>query len=535
MSDHQRIQSYTKAIQKLIHTALPDEAGTAEEGSPDEAAEELIRIGKENHDAYLCGTGYYCKALSVFQDSSRTDQAFAFLYAAMQASEEAEDYDTLSNTFIVFSILSTMHANYPLAVSYLLQAEEAAAKSSDPYWYSGMAKANLAMVYHRVKESQMALNTILEAEKMLKKNPDHWRYDTNLVAAYVAEGHWRLDLNDIEGAEKSLAETDSFHDSREWNWMLDIERNCLAIHLASKKKDEETVMKLTDEVIGVLQKASGIADIFEDIEGLMTLMLRMDKQRECEELIALYRKQYAGIPATERMNFYDLEIRFYEKTGRKEQMLETAYAYALAEREKKEDMNRAARHSIAIAVERNEILKEKEELKKKAETDSLTGLPNRYSLNRKANDFYQMCWAQKKNFAVEILDVDFFKQYNDTCGHQAGDRCLRAIADALRTEMRGKENIHAARYGGNEFAVLFAGWSRDELNRFAGGLSQRVGEIEIACPGKQALQGKVTISQGIFCGIPEEKEMIWNYLNGADQALYEVKRNGRGSWYLKEK
>lgn len=121
-----------------------------------------------------------------------------------------------------------------------------------------------------------------------------------------------------------------------------------------------------------------------------------------------------------------------------------------------------------------------------------------------------------------MIDVDHFKEYNDRCGHAAGDECLRRIADAVRTLVGDAGDI-AARFGGEEFLVLLPGRGPREAMRAAEGLRARVAALPVGDGESTRLSasiGVVTVSHG---NVPDLDSLIAL----ADDAMYRAKRGGR--------
>jgi diguanylate cyclase (GGDEF)-like protein len=172
----------------------------------------------------------------------------------------------------------------------------------------------------------------------------------------------------------------------------------------------------------------------------------------------------------------------------------------------------ASMHS-ALALRNARLLGENERL---ATRDSLTGLANR----RLFDESLQREVARSQRLATPlsllVLDVDHFKQVNDTYGHQTGDAVLREVADALVANTKNYDV--AARYGGDEFVVLLPGCSRDDAMRVAervrNGIARAVGEAP------------VTISAGVAT-VPDNANDAERLMAAADAALYEAKRTGR--------
>lgn len=156
--------------------------------------------------------------------------------------------------------------------------------------------------------------------------------------------------------------------------------------------------------------------------------------------------------------------------------------------------------------------------------DPLTGIANRRKL---LQDIQSVEKDEEHNLkGIAIADIDFFKKYNDTYGHQKGDQCLKTIADCfLRFENTGK--IQFYRYGGEEFAILFLNCSPEESVALSTEIKEAIDNLNIDHKGSE--KGNVTISIGIAT-LNEDIFQKWEYLLlCADKALYNAKTSGRNS------
>lgn len=158
-------------------------------------------------------------------------------------------------------------------------------------------------------------------------------------------------------------------------------------------------------------------------------------------------------------------------------------------------------------------------------TDPLTNLPNRRALNEQLARRQEDYRKHGTPFSLLMLDVDHFKQVNDTFGHPAGDEVLVGMGNALRGALRKHDFV--ARFGGEEFAVIFTHTSLDEAQRAAAkacaGLSDLAGEFEY-------LDRPVTASGGLASIHPSEE--VESLIRRADDAMYMAKQNGRNRIYL---
>lgn len=159
-------------------------------------------------------------------------------------------------------------------------------------------------------------------------------------------------------------------------------------------------------------------------------------------------------------------------------------------------------------------------------TDSLTGLANRRRFDEVISSEWQRAMRLKIPLAIAMLDVDEFKAYNDSFGHQAGDECLRRIAAVLRDCVQRSGDL-IARYGGEEFILVLPGINRSEAGLLADSIRRAV-EAEKLEHTSSSIAGVITVSIGVAAEIPHYEVSTINELLGkADNALYAAKRKGR--------
>lgn len=172
-----------------------------------------------------------------------------------------------------------------------------------------------------------------------------------------------------------------------------------------------------------------------------------------------------------------------------------------------------------IASQNKEIMQKSEALDYLANHDTLTGLWNRRFLEICLEGW--VCQEDAGTFAVMMIDVDYFKQYNDTYGHQQGDECLQRISSAIRL-VAGKATVF--RYGGEEFLCMIPKAEEGEIRRLGKEVCQCVERLAIpaADPGRN-----VTVSAGWASGEMKSRESFEWLLEQADLALYRAKENGR--------
>jgi len=160
--------------------------------------------------------------------------------------------------------------------------------------------------------------------------------------------------------------------------------------------------------------------------------------------------------------------------------------------------------------------------RKRAITDPLTGLYNRFALIDKLNAAVgEMDEGERPSLIM--LDIDHFKAINDTHGHLIGDRVIRFVAQVLQKNTKGKDT--AARYGGEEFTVLLPGTPSVGAKSVAEVIRKAVANAQLVRADNKQPLGKITISAGI--ATYQDEEDVMEFINRADQALYRSKNEGR--------
>ena len=160
-----------------------------------------------------------------------------------------------------------------------------------------------------------------------------------------------------------------------------------------------------------------------------------------------------------------------------------------------------------------------------AQHDPLTGLKNRRVFDENLEHLWKNAVAEMRSMAVLLIDVDHFKAYNDLHGHQAGDRALRRVAQALLALVVGPHDV-IGRYGGEEFAVILYDVDGETAETLAQRMRRAVSELPLEDDGHTGGRS-VTISIGVAAVEPSRERRSRGALQLADQALYEAKVRGR--------
>lgn len=169
--------------------------------------------------------------------------------------------------------------------------------------------------------------------------------------------------------------------------------------------------------------------------------------------------------------------------------------------------------------------KSEAELRRLASLDGLTQIANR----RRFDEYLNVEWKRLKReiapLSLIMLDVDFFKLYNDTYGHLAGDDCLRQVAGTIKTVVQRSTDL-AARYGGEEFAIVLPNTDTSDSVYIAEKIRRSVHNLAIP-HARSKVADRVTVSLGVACMVPKKEFLPQDIINAADRAMYQAKKEGR--------
>ena len=177
----------------------------------------------------------------------------------------------------------------------------------------------------------------------------------------------------------------------------------------------------------------------------------------------------------------------------------------------------------ASSMEVNQLKEDLEDMRHEAMTDGLTGIPNRKLFDTELRRAAMEAMETGTELCLLMLDIDHFKKFNDTHGHQVGDQVLKLMAATISSCIKGQDT--AARYGGEEFSIILPSTALKDAGVVAEEIRQRVGNKKVMNKMTGESLGKITISIG--AGKFEYGEPLSQLINRADAALYTAKRLGR--------
>lgn len=186
---------------------------------------------------------------------------------------------------------------------------------------------------------------------------------------------------------------------------------------------------------------------------------------------------------------------------------------------------RVAARTVDLQHANEALLIANQKLEVYSQTDGLLRIANRNYFDARLNDEWNRAIREQSPIGLLMIDVDFFKNYNDQYGHLAGDACLQAVAKAAACKMVRAVDL-LARYGGEEFVVILPNTATQGAHKVALSICEAVAELNIP-HAASTVADHVTVSIGATSTLPDRQSTANQAVAAADQALYSAKQQGR--------
>ncbi|MDH3391347.1 MAG: diguanylate cyclase [Desulfobulbaceae bacterium] len=259
--------------------------------------------------------------------------------------------------------------------------------------------------------------------------------------------------------------------------------------------------------------------VMPDIDGLMMVRyFRVNKDTAQIPIILLSTKDEASLKSKAfSLGANDYMVKLPDKI---EMIARVRYhSQAYINQLQKDEAFRALEESKAKLAEANRTLQ------KISSLDGLTGIANRRSFDETLNKEWNRAMRSEKSIGLLMLDIDFFKLYNDHYGHQGGDDCLKKIAKGLDSTLH-RESDFLARYGGEEFSAILPDTDLNGAFKVAEQMRLAIKDLRIE-HAKSKVSDIVSVSIGVSAIIPLQGTDPKILIRAADQALYKAKEDGR--------
>lgn len=497
----------------------------------DEAMAILKQVAEADpEDNSLMSYAYYYMA-EVSAVFSRNEEAEKYAKICLKYCEKIEKNAYYLAAVCLLGTIACGRSDEPMAAEYLYTAlEDTETMKKRELGSKYCVFFYLGDLYASIESYEAAKEYYEEARREFISYYGEGRHPESYASIPYGIANCNLGLKNLEELNKNIQELDALNTDDKlcsYRHILIFLRG-YSYFLAGKKAEAVEQMcnyldTLTDEtstadMYGVLKyifevfEAEGNNDRMLQVIGILEQKVSEEQEKNNLLLLELAR----------------MKIKYYEALSDKDMLLQSYREYYKAQQEYYGNSLAQRRANLELRKKMFEEIKIKRgELKEsveKSRTDQLTGTANRMGLESYSQNLVKKHFKEKTSIGALILDIDRYKQYNDSLGHLAGDDCLEKLGK-LFNEIKG--DVFCCRYGGDEFLFVLEGKNEDEAFAFAEKVSESVRGLNIPHPANQG--GIVTISQGLYVSVPEDEFGDFkDYIYLADQALYNCKKANRG-------
>lgn len=473
----------------------------------------------------------YLKDGRLEYERGNTDDSITLTEKAKNTFETIGDKEGCASSLNMLAVLLGATGNGSMAIDQLFQCIEIAQKYGYPI-YEMMGYVNIGCEYQVIGAHEKALVYFNLAEEVIRKY--HLDQDPNqkerVLGAYINMQDSYMSLKQYDMVEKFLILErpliEYMPDEERIRFDYDVMES--RVNWVLGKKD--LVYEKLDYLIKSATEYTAIGNYVQNFTELCQLLIDMQEYDKWKQVIEIMERY------STKANVLDLKLFVNEMWRKWYQTMDDMPSYTKKcmeltdlynEKIEKDRYDKEAAYDVRVALENNE--RERKQAKKKSDTDQLTGVFNRYKLGE---DLAGFCKKDLQRLCVGILDIDCFKEKNDTYGHLSGDDCLKDIASIIQ-DVVSKHFGKVYRYCGDEFLVVILNHENEAIKEIADQIRQKL--MEKAIPNENSRAGvHVTLSQGYKNGKLSENKDFRTFFDEADKILYRVKRGGRDNYIVEE-
>ncbi|MCR5266915.1 MAG: GGDEF domain-containing protein [Lachnospiraceae bacterium] len=511
-------------VEKVVETYADDPKKQAAE------LKRLVKDGQKAGDPLLTGAAHCCLAeLCHFEDDDRG--AFSNALRAVTVLKDTGAYELLARAYISLGLVYTNQDNPQMA----MEIDETAYRIVKKHRISGQVKIKvlnaLSANYTMLGDFQKSIRLLTECLELIKESPKEdligrAKVTLNLAAYYEDGGN----------AEKSLEILLTMAP-----WIDSVGFQALIcdyyLRIASSYymlNDTKQGNRFSDKAFDLIPEDSCPAPVYDDLKTLLKYLLERKDKRRSERIIqAVTRFAESSSGTVQQIFTYRIMADYHRVFGNAAQAVACYEKLMKLLDAQKEEMRESQRKQMQrLKAADSEIRKLNREIQKNEEMVSqepLTKLLNRLGLLRVSTEFIESAAKAEKKVGAIFIDIDFFKECNDTYGHARGDEIIREVANACR--MEETKNVRFSRYGGDEFFGITRGLTDENVCNIARRIAETIRSADIPHVNNPN-GGRVTLSIGVVnMAVNARMNTILDIANNADKALYYAKSAGKNTIY----
>ena len=497
-----------------------------------DTCQKILEYAADTGSQKLTGLGLYYLAECYWQ-KGEYENTMQCLTEGVGCLENARMYELLAKAHNMMGAVSDRKNNRMLALSSYYNSLKYAEKYHF-YYIQGMAESNIAYTLVRMRLRQEAIQHYRIAIACYDKSEKTYQLNYNRINCMIECGCCHMYLGEMEEALQLWNEIEKILREAPESYYSKITLEMYRIPCELLKGHEEEALKLASDLLEQLSDRDVFEEIMDELVILAGILAILPDGKYLEELIRIIDEKHIEEHYNIFLDLYPFKSELLQKKGLTWEYIDYTRQY-FDIYEKYQQENREALINVIelqnrlknVTLDWTNMKASNRELESLAMHDELTGLANRTFLHEYLTSSFEHAYEEHELMGVELMDIDFFKEYNDHYGHLAGDQCLKAIAGVLRKQqVPGK--IFCARYGGDEFMILYTGMTVEKIRRVAEDILREVRKLKLPHECSNC-SNYVSVSQGVFVRIPVGNSKEWDFTSRADDLLYKTKSCGRNS------
>lgn len=495
----------------------------------EEDVEQAFRHITEQADRGLYGKCCYYKAY-YYMKRGNSEDSFFYLNEGIRCMVGTEEEIHVSRCYNMLAIIAYSRNNLLLAAEHYNKALDYAAKYQDSNM-SNIVGMNLADLYYRLGDYDKAFWWYRESTKPFENGEDDTLNGADNYMTILAGYGFSLAMTGrLKEAEEVCGKLEKMREGKYASRFPVLFAYTFFALLYYREERQEYASACLNVAVQEVFENVNILQNIDCILNLLELLVIM-KQYGYLGSILDYLEPLADREGNQGLllQLLEYQLRYCGSELSEEQYVEKADHFFAIKKEYEDWQNSVVLHMMEMRKQLLKIEADQEELKKKnirlryqAEHDELSGLYNKGKLNRYAEEVFDVAMKNRLSLGVLFVDIDEFKQMNDRYGHRAGDACVQAVAECIRSCM---PEDFAARYGGDEFVVITLNRGEEYVRECGEKLVQAVKNTPLT---EEIGAGVLSVTVGAACAVPTGKNKIWDFMSAADNTLYEQKKEKRG-------
>lgn len=519
-----------KGLPQTVQNFIEETIQNRENGKfPDnETCQKVMEYAADTGSQKLAGLGLYYLAEYYWQND-QYENTLQCLTESIGYLKNEQMYELLARTYNMMGAVSDRKNNRMVALSSYYNCLQYAEKYHF-YYIQGMAESNIAYTLVRMRLRQEAIQHYRTAIDSYSKSEKTYQLNYNRINCMIECGCCHMYMGEMEEALRLWNQIEQIIREAPESYYSKITLEMYRISCELLQGHEEEALKLAADLLEQLSDRDVFEEIMDELVILAGILEILPDGKYLEELIRIIDEKHIEEHYNIFLDLYPFKSELLQKKGLTWEYIDYTRQY-FDIYEKYQQENREALINVIelqnrlknVTLDWTNMKASNRELESLAMHDELTGLAN----HEYFTSSFEHAYEEHELMGVELMDIDFFKEYNDHYGHLAGDQCLKAIAGVLRKQqVPGK--IFCARYGGDEFMILYTGMTVEKIRRVAEDILREVRKLKLPHECSNC-SNYVSVSQGVFVRIPVGNNKEWDFTSRADELLYKAKSCGRNS------